>query len=328
MTNETFAAGQRVQVHSLNPVLNGKLGVLVARAEGGEWCVELLEVGELRIRTENLLVCFVDMSLLAKFRSPTQRSACRDAAKLCIAEWESHASHGHDSDEEPRVCLSSPSLDGRVFQIDGVFTAAECATILRAVHKAALYRGWNRMRHGQVPTTDLPLAALGDECEAWVRAAVFQKVLRPLMPFYVPASSTLMPEHLEFHDLFVVRYSAAHGEQRELQPHEDGSLFSFNLLLCDPNDFDGGGTYFEATKRTVHAPQGGAIGHGGAVRHSGLAITRGERYLLVGFVHVGCAESAAAFSLERLDWATHHAFLKFGEGAWRRSCPGKEPSIV
>lgn len=99
--------------------------------------------------------------------------------------------------------------------------------------------------------------------------------------------------------------------------HTDGSIFSFNLLLNEPTDFDGGGTFFEATGQTVSAdtitrspchaessrqplplvrpprhatpPQvrasrGAAVGHSGQARHSGVAITRGERYLLVGFI--------------------------------------------
>ena len=41
------------------------------------------------------------------------------------------------------------------------------------------------------------------------------------------------------------RYSAATGEQRALSMHTDGSIFSFNLLLNSPDDFDGGGTFFE-----------------------------------------------------------------------------------
>ena len=62
------------------------------------------------------------------------------------------------------------------------------------------------------------------------------------------------------------------------------------------------------------------------MRHCGVAITRGERYLLVGFV--GCARYpyatrgpawAAAAALE--------AFGKFGAAAWERSA-SPPPALV
>ena len=97
--------------------------------------------------------------------------------------------------------------------------------------------------------------------------------------------------------------------------HTDGSIFSFNVLLSDPPAFDGGGTFFEPQRRTVTPPRGAALGHSGQVRHSGVAITRGERYLLVGFV--GCR--ASPYSLQAADWAAHDAWCKFGAAAWDRS---------
>ena len=66
---------------------------------------------------------------------------------------------------------------------------------------------------------------------------------------------------------------------------------------------------------TVSPPRGAAIGHSGQVRHSGVAITRGERYILVGFV--GC--TASPYTVHAADWAAHDAFLKFGAAAWGRS---------
>ena len=45
-------------------------------------------------------------------------------------------------------------------------------------------------------------------------------------------------------DAFVVRYDAA--GQGGLATHTDDSELSFNLLLSEPADFEGGGTSFEA----------------------------------------------------------------------------------
>ena len=149
---------------------------------------------------------------------------------------------------------------------------------------------------------------------------------------------TALEPSLAFSDLRwpSLRYSALPGHQRSLNVHTDGSLFSFNILLNEPSDFDGGGTRFEPTGLTV-APsrRGAAVGHSGQVRHSGVEITRGQRYLLVGFV--GCAAypyvakgEAAGGKGEASPWAAlaaRDAFAKFGEGAWSRS-PTIEPQLV
>lgn len=40
-----------------------------------------------------------------------------------------------------------------------------------------------------------------------------------------------------------MKYNASAG-QRQLLPHRDGSVFSFNIALNDDNEYDGGGTSF------------------------------------------------------------------------------------
>jgi hypothetical protein len=71
------------------------------------------------------------------------------------------------------------------------------------------------------------------------------------------------------------------------------------LALSTPSiDFSGGGTGFKRLQegsiippppkghRIIHPPKGHALVHGGAVEHSGEAITAGSRYLVVGFLQV------------------------------------------
>jgi len=69
--------------------------------------------------------------------------------------------------------------------------------------------------------------------------------------------------------------------------HTLGRNFSFNVMLSDPScDFTGGGTYFDHPLNYTRQPAsiGGCLVHCGKRRHAGNAITRGTRYLLVGFV--------------------------------------------
>lgn len=92
--------------------------------------------------------------------------------------------------------------------------------------------------------------------------------------------------HLTFRDLFFVRYSAAVGDQRKLDIHQDGSVMSFNIILNSPDEFEGGGTFIEADNQNYEISQGDCFVHASKLRHGGTAITRGERYLLVGFIDV------------------------------------------
>ncbi|RLN49441.1 hypothetical protein BBJ29_000099 [Phytophthora kernoviae] len=93
-------------------------------------------------------------------------------------------------------------------------------------------------------------------------------------------------QRLLFRDLFFVKYEAREGERSELALHRDGSVLSFNMLLNSADDFIGGGTYFDATKRTVHITQGDVAVHSGKVLHAGAPVLTGQRQILVGFLDV------------------------------------------
>ena len=155
-----------------------------------------------------------------------------------------------------------------------------------------------------------------------MRSTIFRHVLRVLCPLYMPRG--FLPEHLELRDAFFVRYSAAPGHQRALETHTDGSIFSFNILLSDTRAFEGGGTWFEALDLTVTPPRGAALGHSGQLRHSGVEITCGERYILVGFI----GSVAEPYSMHAADWAAHDAYLRFGAAAWERAAPAAEATLL
>jgi predicted 2-oxoglutarate/Fe(II)-dependent dioxygenase YbiX len=88
---------------------------------------------------------------------------------------------------------------------------------------------------------------------------------------------------INVHDLFVVKYKDT--EQNHLKMHQDGSFLSFNVLLSDTSDFEGGGTYFD-DGLTSYLEQGDILIHSSRIKHAGLPITKGTRYLLVGFLNM------------------------------------------
>lgn len=78
-------------------------------------------------------------------------------------------------------------------------------------------------------------------------------------------------------DLFFVKYEVdGNGAQADLPLHQDGSLVSFNILLNPATEFEGGGTFFEATATTYLIEQGDALFHCGGLRHAAAAITSGR----------------------------------------------------
>lgn len=214
--------------------------------------------------------------------------------------------------------LSVPQHLRQVYTLPGIWSAEECGRVLSAVQAAAASRagggavrrvgvedadGWTTGRHAAYATTDLPCSAV-PEVNRWVRASLRARVLPRLarrhgwLPRDAAQTAALADADAEgppdaadaarlaYRDLFFVQYSAAPGRQRGLAMHRDGSVISFNVLLNSPLDFEGGGTYVEEDGRSYQIGQGECFVHSGKLRHGGAPITRGERYVLVGFVDV------------------------------------------
>ena len=317
-----LVAGQRVQLHSLQgrAELNGISGTVLAYFEDKErFSIAVDDEAKMLLKPANLQPVDEQRGMDALLRRRPDE-ARRTLSRLAIERLREHQ---RASDGAAGLLTSAASqkesearlhADTRVWQIDGVFSPSECELVLRAAEAVGARRGWDRVRHNSFATTDLPLACV-PAVEPFVRATVFRRVMRPLARVILGAS--FLPEHLTLHDCFYVKYSCECEQQRALEMHADGTIFSFNILLSAPESFEGGGTHFERTGDTIRPPGGSALGHNGRLRHCGLGITSGERYLLVGFV--GCVDPDAHFSVRQPDLAAHRAFAKFGDGAWDRS---------
>ena len=96
-------------------------------------------------------------------------------------------------------------------------------------------------------------------------------------------------EDLSVRDVFVAKYAAVGAHQDRLPLHRDGNLLSFSILLSEPGiDFAGGGLRF-ACLPEPDIGCGDLTTHCGKLLHEAVAITRGRRFVLVGFVHVAAA---------------------------------------
>ena len=92
-------------------------------------------------------------------------------------------------------------------------------------------------------------------------------------------------------EAFIVKYNASSG-QRELRPHRDGCVLSFNIALNELHEYEGGGTYFRALDgggsdaSALRSPKGHLLCHSSALMHGGHPISSGVRYILVAFCTV------------------------------------------
>jgi hypothetical protein len=164
------------------------------------------------------------------------------------------------------------------FSFPKIYSADMCRYIINECEKyAKINGGWMTTRHHKYPTTDLPVDKI---------PSIFGIILETLKTITnkIRLSYGLHDDMvIDIKDLFVVKYS--HDAQNHLEMHTDGSFISFNILLNESSEFEGGGTYFD-DGLTSCLEQGDILIHSSRIKHSGLPITSGCRYLLVGFVNV------------------------------------------
>lgn len=188
-----------------------------------------------------------------------------------------------------------------------LFSAEECQRIVDEAEDIASKISWSTDRHGNFPTTDLPLIELPETLK-FLRFALVERIypmLQKQFGVYLPD-----PTRLRLADGFVVKYDAL-GGQTELKPHRDGSvlckyhnkkilfpilcltktlthilfqMLAFNIALNPASEFEGGGTWFASFDDAVKIDQGEVVSHSSALLHGGHGITSGKRYILVGFV--------------------------------------------
>jgi hypothetical protein len=110
-------------------------------------------------------------------------------------------------------------------------------------------------------------------------------------------------EDMSYLDFFCAHYQAQSDGNSQtmdrLEAHRDGSLLSFTILLSPPDEFEGGGTFFDALRDEeetdvlctggVIRPKraGDVILQSGKLLHGADVVRSGKRTVLVGFLEVG-----------------------------------------
>jgi hypothetical protein len=166
-----------------------------------------------------------------------------------------------------------------VFVINEIISDKMANWIVYESEKYALQNGgYTTKRHFNYPTTDLPIREIPN-----IGNIVYTFVNIEILPI-IAEKYNLFLYNLYINDLFIVKYEA--GKQDELEFHKDGSFISFNILLNENSEFEGGGTIIkhEDGDKLYENKKCNLFMHSGKILHSGKKITSGKRYILVGFI--------------------------------------------
>ena len=184
--------------------------------------------------------------------------------------WLPWAESGQGSSDVYKIRLCAPAFAKQI-----IVAADECGC----------YRS---DRHKNYKTNDLPLSCI-QAVSGQVFGLLKEKLCTALSKIY-----RISPQRVSMREVFVVKYDAEGQDAfRGLDMHEDGSAYSFNALLNDPSEFTGGGTLFEESGLTLRPQQGEVLIHRGKLRHAGVQITAGRRYVLVGFIRLWGEQGAS-----------------------------------
>ena len=148
---------------------------------------------------------------------------------------------------------------------------------INEAEKHAKKHTWTTKRHESYATTDIPV----DDIKS-IKNYINTNIKKEIFPIFSEISG-IKANNFTINDAFIVRYKE--GEQVDLKRHQDGSTFSFTMLLNDPSEFSGGGTFFYNGDGLIKPTNDEVIIHCGLIYHEGRKITRGKRYLLVGFCY-------------------------------------------
>jgi len=171
----------------------------------------------------------------------------------------------------------------------------ECARAIQIAEGwAAENGGWLSDRHASAPTTDMAIKDVPPLLE-WFNQHL-ETSLFPMLAQRFP-DQIEHPDQIRVHDAFIVKYEFGEGKQNQLSLHQDESTFSFTIALNSRDEYEGGGTFFEAIRpsndadasfeqRALSTDAGGCVAFGGKLRHGGQAITKGVRYIIPLFVYL------------------------------------------
>lgn len=182
--------------------------------------------------------------------------------------------------EKCNAIYDQKPLYTKQFVIRNFLTNDECNLIIKEANQYGYKNTWTTDRHNNYPTTDNKVV------ETWKCYGLLEKKIKTQLFPYYEGKYHLKPNILSIIELFIAKYDGnEENTQKKLEPHVDGSEFSFIIALN--NDYEGGGTRFIKENKTIHLNRGDIVVFCGQTKHEGLEVAKGVRYILPGFIRYG-----------------------------------------
>lgn len=209
--------------------------------------------------------------------------------------------------------------------VQPLLSAEEASHCLELARTYAAETGcWDRKdsdRHAAYATCDFPVEEC-DSLSSYLEDIDYhERILSQMAEAY-----GLEMEDMTYLDFFCANYEAKEGDadarritMDRLEPHRDGSLLSYTVLLTPPSNFNGGGTIFDALRDVEPAEEhngvlhtngvvkpnnaGDCCLHSGKLLHGADPVVSGQRTVLVAFVDVAeWCQRPEVLALACRDW--------------------------
>ncbi|GMH83074.1 hypothetical protein TrVE_jg547 [Triparma verrucosa] len=259
-----------------------------------------------------------------KTKSKTKSKSKSKSSTLVSRIFGSEAGQSSKENEDPNPSLPPPSVSGKVSYVchddeenlvttdcvakvvDGtkcyivdektgcfvfdLLTPEECRSLIQSaeshVQSSTGGSGWRKLytyTKMDLPMQDLANAGVTDGEGRNIKESLMRRICSVIGSYYGCSASALRPR--TWKEPHFLKYSTDVAPPHcGVEMHYDGCNITWNLMLSDETDYDGGGTYIRCLRKTVKLLQGQVLIHPGELFHKGVDITRGTRYLAVCFV--------------------------------------------
>ena len=152
-------------------------------------------------------------------------------------------------------------------------SSSECDFIIKEAEK----NEWTKKRHKYYPTIDQEVRNIPKI------NFLFDRIKKKINPVIEQKYGFT---NCKLNDFFVVKYDTGKNGMNKLDIHRDTSVLNFIVTLNNTEEFEGGGTIYPEFNKTFKPNKGQVFLSSGKLKHGGAEITKGKRYILIGFMDI------------------------------------------